>query len=64
VSVYSKTQKGYAMMNFDSLPPRLRDLVREDPNIDAGFILIAIDDGMPEDEIIEETKQGTAWWMK
>jgi hypothetical protein len=63
VRIYTSTPRGLAMMQFDLLPPRLREIVRENPDISAGFLLVALDDEMTEDEIVHLTKQGTAWWI-
>jgi hypothetical protein len=61
VSIYSKDRKGVAMQMFDELPPRLRKVAREKPELSVGFLLVALDDGMTEDEIIESIKGGTSW---
>jgi hypothetical protein len=52
------------MADFDALPPRLRDLVRKDLSLNAGLILIALDDGATIEEVIELTNNGKGWWMK
>ena len=50
-----------AMQMFDALPPRLREIVRQTPELSVGFILVALDDGMTEDEIINSIKKGNSW---
>jgi len=49
---------------FDHLPPRLRQLARENRDVNVGFILVALDDGMSEDEIIQAVKRGDKWLTK
>lgn len=61
MSIYSKNRKGVAMQMFDALPPRLRQVARENPDLSVGFLLVALDDGETEDEIIEAIKGGTSW---
>lgn len=53
-----------AMQMFDALPPRLRQVARENPDLSVGFLLVALDDGETEDEIIEAIKGGTSWMTK
>lgn len=64
MSVYTLDRFGVGMEMFDALPPRLRALVRENPELNPGFILIAMDDEMTEDEIIEAIKGGQSWLTK
>jgi hypothetical protein len=52
------------MQMFDHLPPRLRQIVRDDTALNVGFILVALDDGMSEDEIIQQIKEGSGWITK
>lgn len=52
------------MQQFDALPPRLRQLVRDNPDLNPGFLLIALDDEMSEDEVIQMIQEGRAWWNK
>lgn len=49
---------------FDQLPPRLRQLARENNDVNVGFILVALDDGMTEDEIIEAIRRNEGWLTK
>jgi hypothetical protein len=52
------------MQMFDHLPPRLRQLARENRDLNVGFILVALDDGMTEDEIVKAIKEGSSWLTK
>jgi len=61
---YSPGRHGYAMELFDQLPPRLRDFVRTNHELNVGLLLIALDDGMLPEEIIEQTNNGRGWWLK
>jgi hypothetical protein len=62
VSVYTHCRKGVAMQAFDALPPRLREMARQDPGLNVGFLLVALDDGMTENEVITMLKEGREWW--
>lgn len=62
MSVYTQNRKGLAMQAFDALPPRLREMARQNPDLNVGFLLVAVDDGMTEDEIITMVKEGREWW--
>lgn len=64
MKIYTPDIKGVAMQQFDALPPRLRQMVRENPELNPGFILVALDDEMSEDEIINMIQEGRAWWQK
>lgn len=61
---YSPTRYGVGMQMFDSLPPRLRAAARENPDANVGFILVALDDGMSEDEIIDAIRRKDGWLTK
>lgn len=61
MSVYTHTIKGAVMEAFDALPPRLREMARQDNHLNVGFLLVALDDGMTEDEIIRMIKGGNSW---
>lgn len=61
---YSSNRFGFSMADFDALPPKLRDLVRQDRTLNAGLLLIALDDGATVDEVIELTSNGKGWWLK
>lgn len=52
------------MQMFDLLPPRLRQLAREDNEVNVGFILVALDDGMTEDQIIDAIRRKDGWLTK
>lgn len=62
MSVYTRCRKGFAMQAFDALPPRLRELARQNPDLNVGFLLVSVDDGMTEEEIITMVKEGKEWW--
>lgn len=64
MSVYTPSRYGVTMQMFDALPPRLRAVVRDNPDLNPGFILVAMDDEMSEDEIIEAIKGGSSWLTK
>lgn len=64
MSVYSKGSVGQIMEIYDSLPPKLRALIRGDLKIDPTLLIVALEDGMSEDEIVLETKNGRGWWMR
>jgi hypothetical protein len=64
VSVYKRNRFGFSMADFDALPPKLRDLVRQNPPLNAGLLLIALDDGATVEEVIELTQNGKGWWLK
>lgn len=64
MKVYTPDMKGAAMQQFDALPPRLRQMVRDRPELDTGFILVALDDGLSEDEVVNMIQEGRAWWQK
>ena len=61
---YNSSRFGVGMQMFDHLPPRLRQIVRDDTALNVGFILVALDDGMSEDEIIQQIKEGSGWITK
>lgn len=62
MSVYTNSIKGVAMQSFDALPPQLRKMARQDPDLNVGFLLVALDDGMTEEEVIRMIKEGKEWW--
>lgn len=64
MSVYTQNHYGVGMQMFDHLPPRLRQLARENNDVNVGFILVALDDGMTEDEIIEAIRRNDGWLTK
>ena len=61
---YMPGRHGYAMELFDQLPSKLRDYVRHNEHLNVGHLLIALDDGMLVDDIIEQTANGKGWWLK
>ena len=64
MSVYTRNHYGVGMQMFDHLPPRLRQLARDNHDLNVGFILVALDDGMTEDEIVKAIKEGSSWLTK
>ena len=66
MTTYTNSIAGYIMQAYDELPQRLRELVRENVELklDPALFIIALEDGMSEDEIIDLTKNGRGWWMK
>jgi len=65
MTTYTNSIAGYIMQAYDELPQRLRELVRENVELklDPALFIIALEDGMSEDEIINLTKNGRGWWM-
>lgn len=65
MTTYTNSIAGYIMQAYDELPQRLRELVRENVELklDPALFIIALEDGMSEDEIIDLTKNGRGWWM-